>query len=82
MRVVAICASLIAVALATSLAYFIFQGLRKTRFDNVMDDVYRSLRGVWRLFADMDPVVAAWAIPLIGGLIVVIGMLIYRHFDK
>ncbi len=82
MRVVAICVSLIAVALATSVAYFIFQGLRRTRFDNVADDAYRFLRGIWKILVNMDPYVSAWAFPMLLGLIIVIGMLIHRHFDK
>ncbi len=82
MRIVAIGASVIGVGLATTLAYFIFQGIRRTRLDNILDEVYRAVRGVWRLFVDMDPVVAAWAFPLIGGFIIVMGMLIHRHYDK
>ncbi len=82
MRVVAICVSLIAVGLATSLAYFIFQVLRKTRFVNVMDDVYRFLRGIWKILADLDPYVTAWAFPMFLGFIIVVGMLIHRHYDK
>lgn len=81
-RLVAIGASIIGVGLATSIAYFIFQGIRRTRLDNVLDEVYRAVRGVWRLLVNMDPVVAAWAFPLIGGFIIVMGMLIHRHYDK
>ena len=70
-----------AVAVSTVAAYWIFQGLRKTRFDNLLDSVYRFIRSVMRVIFDMDPVVAAWAVPLMLGLVVVIGMLIHRHFD-
>lgn len=81
-RIIAIGASILGVGLATSIAYFIFQGIRRTRLDNIMDEMYRAVRGVWRLFVNMDPVVAAWAFPLIGGFIIVMGMLIYRRYDK
>lgn len=82
MRMVAIGASIIGVGLATSLAYYIFQGVRRTRFDNIIEEGYRAIRGVWLLLVHMDPVVAAWAFPLIGGFIIVVGMLIYRHYDR
>lgn len=81
-RCVAVGVSITAVALATVAAYWIFQGLRKTRFDNVLDGAYRFIRGFIRAILDMDPVVSAWAFPLILGLVIVIGMLIRRHFDK
>ncbi len=81
-RCLAVGASGTAVALATTAAYWIFQGLRRTRFDNVLDGVYRFLRDVIRTILDLDPVVSAWAFPLVLGLFIVIGMLIHRHFDK
>ncbi len=81
-RCVAVGASVAAVAVATTAAYGIFQALRRTRFDNVLDGIYRSIRGFLRAIFDMDPVVSAWALPLVLGLLIVIGMLIHRHFDK
>ncbi len=81
-RCLAAGASLAAVGLATAAAYLIFQGLRRTRFDNVLDGIYRYIGGVLRTIFDMDPVVSAWALPLVLGLVIVIGMLIHRHFDK
>lgn len=81
-RCLAVGASGTAVAVATIAAYWIFQGLRRTRFDNVLDGVYRFFKGIIRTIIDLDPVVSAWAFPLVLGLFIVIGMLIHRHFDK
>ena len=78
----AVAVVLAAVAVSTVTAYWVFQAIRMTRFDNVLDTAYRFIKGIVGAMADMDPVVSAWAFPLTLGLIVVTGMLIHRHFDR
>jgi len=77
---IAASAAVTAIAGTTTAAYFIYQGIRNTRFESLLDSSYRFLSGMMRTLFNMDPYVAAWAVPLALGLIAVVLMLIYRHY--
>ncbi len=79
---IATSAAVTAIAGTTTAAYFIYQGIRDTRIESVLDASYRVIGKTVNLVFSLDPVVAAWAIPLALGSLAVIGMLIYRHFKK
>lgn len=79
---IATSAATTAVASATTVAYFIFQGIRDTKIDNMLGASHRALRGMLRSIFSMDPVVAAWAVPLVLGAIGIAGWFVYRHFNK
>jgi len=81
-RCVAVSAAITAISGTTTLAYFIFQGIRHTRFESMLDASFRVLQGLIRSLLSMDPMIAAWAFPLALGFIVVVGMLIHRHFSR
>ncbi len=72
----------VAIALATGTAYILFQATRTNSIGYAVNDFFRSIGEVFKAVLGMDPVVAAWALPLGGGLIIVIGMLAFRHFNR
>lgn len=79
---IAASAAVTAVAGTTTAAYFIYQGIRNTRIESVLDASYRIIGKTFRFVFSMDPVVAAWTVPLAVGSLAVIGMLLYRHFKR
>jgi hypothetical protein len=82
MRVGAVVATIAAVGLATAIAYLIFEGIRQTRFDNVIGAFASSVRSAVRAVVNMDPVAAAWIFPLVLGGLAVVGMLVWRRFNR
>jgi hypothetical protein len=81
-RIVGIVATIVAVALTTSIAYLVFEGGRQTPLDNIMNAIASSMRSVVKAVVNLDPVAAAWIFPLLLGAAAVIGMLIWRRFDR
>lgn len=79
---IAASAAVTAIAGTTTAAYFIYQGIRDTRIENILDASYRIIAKTLSFVFTIDPVVAAWAIPLALGSLAVIGMLIYRHYKS
>lgn len=71
-----------AIFLATGTAYILFQATRSNSIGFAIKSFFLSIGDVFKTIGSLDPVVAAWALPLGGGLIIVIGMLVYRHFDR
>lgn len=72
----------VAIALATGTAYLLFQATRSNSVGAAVKGFFLSIGDGFKAVFDMDPVIAAWALPLGGGLIFVVGMLVYRHFDR
>ncbi len=70
------------IAMATGTAYILFQATRSNSIGFAVKGFFLSIANGFKLIGNMDPVVAAWALPLGGGLIFVIGMLVYRRFDR
>jgi len=66
------------IIMTTGLAYLIYQSTRGYGLGQMMAGVIDFFKS----FTNMDPVVAAWAIPMGLGLIAVIGMLVVRHFKQ
>lgn len=71
-----------AIAMATGTAYILFQATRTNSIGFAIKSFFLSIADVFKMIGSLDPVVAAWALPLGGGLIFVVGMLAYRHFDR
>lgn len=81
-RVAVFLATLIAIGVTTGIAYLLFQVVRRTSIDNIASVGTRAGRDLIYDFLNMDPVTAIYVFPLSAASVVVMGMLIWRHFDK
>lgn len=69
---------LFVIFVTTGVAYLIYQSTRGYGLGQRMVGVMDGFKDIF----NMDPIVAAWALPLGAGLIAVIGMLVVRHYKR
>ena len=81
-RVGAFCVLLIAIACTTGIAYLLFQVIRRTEIESIASTGSRIGRDLVREFMNMDAITAIFVFPLSAAGVVVVGMLIWRRFDR
>jgi hypothetical protein len=74
--------TLIAIGITTGIAYLLFQLVRRTSIDNIASAGTRFGRELIYDFLNMDSITAVFVFPLSAASVVVMAMLIWRHFDK
>ncbi len=81
-RFVAIIATLTLIGLATGFALLVYEGVRKSRFDDITAGGIRMGRDVMNSIYNLDPIAAIFILPLVASMVMIGGMLIWRHFNR